>query len=209
MKVTDVVVQKNNSQRVSVFVDNEYAFSLDGADALLMKIKPGRELTKEDIERCNYECNFTKARDKALEILSGKSVSKRELSDKLSQKGYDEPIISDAISELESLGYINDEDYASLFLEHCISKMWGKKKIRYEMKQKGIPEAIIEEKLSEFDEDDNLEEIKEIIISKYRNDDLSDMKTKAKITRYLASRGFDFSLIDRVIKMSKEGLSDE
>ncbi len=209
MKVTDVVVQKNNTQRVSVFVDNEYAFSLDGADALLMKIKPGRELTKEDIARCNYECNFTKARDKALEILSRKSVSKKELSDKLSQKGYDDSIIDDAISELETLGYVNDEEYANLFLEHCMAKMWGKKKIRYEMKQKGIPEAVIAEKLSQFDEDDNLDEIKEIIISKYGNDDISDIKIKAKITRYLASRGFDFSLIDKVIRLSKEELSDE
>lgn len=209
MKVTDVVVQKNNNQRVSVFVDNEYAFSLDGADAILMKIKPGRELSKEDIERCNYECNFTKARDKALEILSRKSVSKKELSDKLSEKGYDEPIVSDAISELESLGYVDDDAYAGLFLEHCMSKMWGKKKIRYEMKQKGIPDCVIEEKLSQFYEDDILDEIKETVIAKYGNEDLSDMKTKAKITRYLASRGFDFSLIDKVIRMSKEELSDE
>ncbi|MBE7049597.1 MAG: regulatory protein RecX [Ruminococcaceae bacterium] len=209
MKVTDVVVQKNNTQRVSVFVDNEYAFSLDGADAILMKIKPGRELTKEDIEKCNYECNYTKARDKALEILSRKSVSKKELSDKLLEKGYDEPIVNDTISELENLGYVNDEDYASLFLEHCMQKMWGRKKIRFEMKQKGIPDCIIDEKLSEFDEDDILEEIKETVISKYGNDDLSDMKTKAKITRYLASRGFDFPLIDKVIRMSKEELSDE
>ena len=49
MKVTAVEPQKNNKHRVSVFVDNEYAFSLDGADALLMKIKPGRELTKEQL----------------------------------------------------------------------------------------------------------------------------------------------------------------
>lgn len=209
MKVTDVVPQKNNNHRVSVFVDNEYAFSLDGADALMMKIKPGRELNGEDIEKCKWECNYTKARDKALDILSRKPVSESELKEKLTEKGYDDEISEKVISELEGLGYVNDYDYAALFLEHCLSKMWGGKKIRFEMKQKGLSDTVINEILSDFEESDMEEEMTELIISKYSSCDFSDIKTKAKITRYFASRGFDFSLIDKCITKAKEELSNE
>ena len=209
MKVTDVIQQKNNNHRVSVFVDNEYAFSLDGADALMMKIKPGRELSVEDIERCKWECNYTKARDKALDVLSRKPISESELRGKLIEKGYDDEVAQKVMEELEGLGYVNDYDYGTLFLEHCLSKMWGKKKIRFEMRQKGLSDTIINELLADYEESDMEDEVTELIISKYSSYDFSDIKTKAKITRYFASRGFDFSLIDRCIRKAKEELYNE
>ncbi|MBQ4630533.1 MAG: regulatory protein RecX [Clostridia bacterium] len=209
MKVTSVEIQKNNKQRVSVFVDNEYAFSLDETDAVLLKIKPGRELSQKDIENCIMECNYTKARDKAFDILSRKPVSKKELENALSQKGFDDAVTVQVIEEMSNLGYIDDYEYATLFLEHCRQKMWGEKKIRYEMKQKGIDESVISEILSDLDSEDDIEEMVKLIISKYGTEDLSDMKTKAKITRYFASRGFDFSFIDRLIRLAIEENSNE
>jgi len=209
MKVTSVEIQKNNKQRVSVFVDNEYAFSLDETDAVLLKIKPGRELSQKDIENCIMECNYTKARDKAFDILSRKPVSKKELENALSQKGFDDAVTVQVIEEMSNLGYIDDYEYATLFLEHCRQKMWGEKKIRYEMKQKGIDESVISEVLSDLDSENEIEEMVKLIISKYGTEDLSDMKTKAKITRYFASRGFDFSFIDRLIRLAIEENSNE
>ena len=72
MKVTDISPQKNNIHRVSVFVDNEYAFSLDETDAVLFKVKVGTELSPSDIQRLTMEGNFTKARDYAFSVLSRK-----------------------------------------------------------------------------------------------------------------------------------------
>lgn len=209
MKVTDVTVQKNNKHRVSVFVDNEYAFSLDETDAVVFKIKPGRELSQSELDRCIMESGFTKALGKAFDMLSRKPYSRKELADKLSQSGYDEAIVFEVAEELESLGYINDTDYAALFLEHCTSKMWGKKKIRYEMKQKGLSDEIIAEALGALDDDDTEEEMTDMILARYRGEDLTDMKTKARITRYFASRGFDFALIDKAIRKAIEVTGNE
>ena len=190
-------------------MDNEYAFSLDGADALMMKIKPGRELTKEDIDRCLRECNYTKARDKALSILSRKPISKMKLHEKLTEKGYDNQVADMVIKELEELGYVNDCDYGALFLEHCQSKMWGKKKIRFEMKQKGLSDEVINDILSDYDESTLVDEMAGQIISRYSSDDLTDRKTKSKVIRYFASRGFDFPLIETSIRKAMEELSNE
>ena len=209
MKVTDVTVQKNNKHRVSVFVDNEYAFSLDETDAVALKIKPGRELSQSELERCRMESGFTKARDKAFDMLSRKPYSRKELSDKLSKSGYDKAIVFEVAEELESLGYINDADYAALFLEHCLSKMWGKKKIRFEMKQKGLADEIIAEAIGSLDEENTEEEMTDMILARYRGEDLTDMKTKARITRYFASRGFDFALIDKAIRKAIEVTGNE
>ena len=209
MKVTSTEPQKNNKHRISVFVDNEYAFSLDETDAFFHKIKPGREITQKEIENLTMEGNYTKARDKALDILSRKSVSEKELSDKLYEKGYDKAVVTEVIGEMKTLGYVDDFEYAKLFLEHCRMKMWGHKKISYEMKMKGISEDIIREVLSECDFHDDTDEVCNAVISKYGKADLKDIKTRAKITRYLASRGYDFSFIDSVYQRLIREVSDE
>lgn len=200
MKITEVVPQKNTKHRVSVFVDNKYAFSLDETDAVFMKIKPGREITQSEIQNCIMEGNFTKARDCALGILSSKPITEKLLCDKLSEKGYDEAVVTEVVRELSELGYVNDYDYAALFLEHCVSKMWGRSKIKYEMKQKGIDDRIVEEILDNFDDADLTDDMTDAIISKYGSDDLTDIKTKARVTRYFASRGFGFSEIDAALR---------
>ncbi len=210
MKVTEISPQKNNKHRISVFVDGKYAFSLDETDAVRLKIKVGRELSGRDIENCIMESGYSKAREKAFDILSRRPVTKKELSDRLFERGYDEAIVCEVVEELSELGYLNDEEYARLYLESCRMKLWGNKKIRYEMHQKGICDDIITSVLEESTDEDETDEIVKTIIAKYASYDISDVKTRAKITRYLASRGFDFSLINSCInKAAEEVLQNE
>ena len=200
MKVTDVTPQKNNNHRVSVFVDNEYAFSLDREDVFFFKIKIGKELTQKDIDECIEECNFTKARDKAFDIISRKSVSSSELVSKLTEKGYDKKTAEKVKAELETLGYIDDKAYGELFLEHCLSKGWGRRKIEYEMKQKGLSSDLICECIESIDKDEMEEKMKETILARFKGENLSDIKIRQKITRYFASRGYDFNIIEKAIR---------
>ncbi len=209
LKITQVTPQKNNSLKVNVFVDGEYKFSLDGADAALRGIKSGKELSQNDITNLLMDSQFTKARDTALGILSRKNITSHDLGQKLLEKGYEDIVIGEVIKELESLGYIDDESYASMYLEYCLEKMWGKKKIIYEMKQKGISDEIIESVLGAYEDEAALEQMKDIIKQKYMHLCLSDPRTKAKITRYFASRGFDFSQINTAINIVAKENTDE
>lgn len=204
MKITEVSPQKNNNLRVNVFVDGTYRFSLDAAEAVLKGIKKGRELSDKDIKNLLMDSEYSKARDAALNILSRKSITSYLLKDAITKKGYADIIADEVIRELMLLGYIDDENYAHMYLEYCREKMWGKKKIRYEMKQKGLSDEDIESALQTYNEDDSISDMAELIISKYSACDLGDIKIKAKITRYFATRGFDFSKIDSAINLAKE-----
>lgn len=203
MKVTDIQVQKNNSQRVSVFVDGKYSFSLDGVDAVVMGIKIGRELTDGDIEDCLFKSQYAKAKDKAIGIISQKSVSRKMLEDLLLKKGYDGIVIEKVCEELEELGYIDDYAYASLFAEYAYEKVWGERKIRYELSLRGIDAYTAEDVLGSAKKI-SAEELAEHIMSKYSRNDLSDIKSKQKIQRYFASRGFDFGIINSAINICIE-----
>ena len=209
MKITEVSPQKNNSLRVNVYVDGNYSFAFDAAEAVLKGIKEGTELSQKDIDNLLLDSKFSKARDTALNILSRKSITSFELSQKLAEKGYEPIVIGEVTEELASLGYIDDEAYASMYLEYCIEKIWGKKKIKYEMKLKGISDEIIQEVLSSYNEAYVLEQMTELILQKYSNLCLSDQKDKAKIIRYFAARGFDFSLINTAISKAAEEMNNE
>lgn len=203
MKITEISVQKNNPQRVNVYVDGEYAFSLDDVDMVTMGVKVGNEITDAQIESFLFESQYGKAKAKALDILSRRSVSGFMLKEELLKKGYDELVAERVKEELEELGYIDDKSYTLLFFEYAESKVWGKKKIFYELSKKGIDNNILKDAIEEFKLPD-AEDIANVIKQRYKNEDLSDYKVRQKIMRFFASRGFEFSQIEDGIRLSKE-----
>ena len=200
MKITEVSPQKNDPRRVNVYLDGEYALSLDDVDALVMGIKPGREITEKELTNLLFESQFGKAKAKALDIISRKSVSTATLRDKLSEMGYEPVVTDEVINELKELGYLDDYAYTLMFLEMCREKLWGIKKVRYELKQRGIDDFTAEDALCEMPLP-GAEEIALAIGAKYGTEDVSDIKTKQRIMRFFAGRGFEFSDIEKAIKM--------
>lgn len=198
MKITDVVPQQKNKSRVSVFVDGEYSFSLDGADALRLGVKVDAEITEKDIEIYNLESNLSKAKAKAFDIVGRKSVTERELRTKLADKGYDEMIIDIVIETMRDYNYINDADYCESFLDYAKSKGWGQLKIRSELKRRGVDDTTVSDAFAEF-EDCPEERIYDILCRKFSDADLSDFKQKQKALRFFASRGFDFDSINSAV----------
>lgn len=203
MKITEVTPQKNNPQRVSVYLDGEYVLSLDDVDALVLGIKPGREIDEAELTNLLFESQFGKAKAKALDILSRKSISSRCLCDELAKKGYDSIVIREVIGELEELGYIDDYSYTLMFLEHAAEKMWGKRKIVYELTNKGVDMNTIEDAMSEF-ELPGAREVADAIRTRYAGEDLGDFKVKQRIMRFFASRGFEISAVEDALRIIKD-----
>lgn len=198
MKITDVVPQQKNKNRVSVFVDGEYSFSLDGADALRLGVKIDAEITDKDIEVYNLESNLSKAKAKAFDIVSRKQVTERELRLKLADKGYDKMICDIVIETMREYNYINDADYCETFLEYAKSKGWGILKIRSELKRRGVDDKTVNTALEEFS-DCPEDRVYDILCRKFADIDIKDFKQKQKIMRFFGTRGFDFESIQNAI----------
>ncbi len=198
MKITEVSPQKNNPQRVNVYLDGEYVLSLDDVDALVLNIKPGREITEKELKNLLFESQYGKAKAKAMDILSRKSISIKCLSAELSKKGFDDIVVRTVTDELKELGYLDDYRYAVMFLEMCREKLWGIKKAQFELKSRGIDPNTIEDALCEVSLA-GAEDIAEAIAFKYGAEDINDIKTRQRIMRFFAGRGFDFALIEKAI----------
>ena len=197
--ITEVSVQKNNPQRVNVYSEDGFLFSLDDAYALSRGIKAGRVLTPKETENLIMESQFSKARSKALDILSRKNITRHDLEKKL-KEDYDVSVVTQVIEEMEELGYIDDYAYTLLFLESAVSKLWGRKKIEYELSLKGVDRNTIEDAMAEYTLP-SAEEIAEYIAVKYPDEDMGDRRTYQRVMRFFMSRGFDCSEISDAIKI--------
>ncbi len=207
-KITDIVPQKHNSDRASIFVDGEYSFSLDKTDVIKLHLKVGDLVTNADIERMKNEYEYTKALSKAVNMLSHRPASQKQITDKLYEKGYDEFTVARVMEEIINLGLADDYEYASVFAEYAKEKCWGERKVRYELERRGIPRDIADDVLNEKSLA-GYGEIMEIIKIKYKNLDLSDFKMRQRAVRFFSSRGFSFSDINGAINEYISNISSE
>jgi regulatory protein len=138
---------------------------------------------------------------KALEILSFKMRSEKELHDKLVSYGYSEDEIVQAIAYVKSYGYVNDEKYAEQYVASR-GKQKGRSLIRMELLKKGISPDAADRALEmlETDEDDTAYEL---LLKKAGEPHSIEEKEHARLYRFLAGRGFSNGAVYSALKRYK------
>lgn len=146
--------------------------------------------------------DLSKAKSYAYRLLAIRSRSIKEIKEKLKKKGFEERLMLEVIDYLERLGYLNDYQFASGWVNSRIStKPIGLRKLRYELKDKGIDNKIIEEVLNKLKENYNEYEAA-CDLAKSRIKRLSKvdkLKAKRRIFDYLLRRGFSYELVCEII----------
>ena len=101
------------------------------------------------------------------------------------------------VGELMQHNFLNEERYARSFARGKFRiKKWGRIKIKLELKKRSIYAKCIEFAMQEIDPDAYYETLKELLHKKsILEKELHPYKRKAKLTRYLVSRGFEYDLI--------------
>lgn len=148
--------------------------------------------------------DLSKAKSYAYRLLAIRPRSIKEIKEKLKKKGIEESLALEVIDYLERLGYLNDCQFASAWVNSRIStKPVGLLKLRYELKDKGIDSKIIEEVLNKLKE--NYNEYKAACsLAKNRMKKLSKidrLKAKRRIFDYLLRRGFSYELVCEVMNL--------
>ena len=165
--ITKIEVGKRNKERVNIYIDNEYAFSISAELVYKENIKVKDEINVERLKKLADEDNYIKCKNSALKIIERTYKSEKELRDKLVLKGYDDHIIKQTINFLREYNLLNDTNYAKMYVKDR-SRNQGKNKIKYKLIQKGIDENIIEEELNKIDKDEIKKVVYEMALKKYR-----------------------------------------
>lgn len=201
-KITKIETGKRNKERVNVYIDDEYAFSINMELVYKFGLKVNEEVNKEKLIEISKSENLSKCKESALRTIERSYKTEKEIRDKLLSKEFDSETIDITIDFLIEYGFIDDSKFVSMYIKDRI-RTQGRNKIRYSLISKGVNKLLIEEAFSTLDRDDEMEraiilcEKKYLNISK-REDD--DFKIKNKLTRYLLGRGYDYDIAKEVIK---------
>ena len=152
----------------------------------------------ENIESLYDDISYEASIEKGIFLLSLKDRTKKELFLKLKEKYRNMRMVEKAVLKLEELGYINDFNYATLYIK---SKKYGKKKVFYSLFQKGLSKEIIEDAFIYVEENEREENIKSFEEEKLEKLILKNLKKdEKKLIQYLIRQGFELNEILRKMK---------
>jgi regulatory protein len=191
-RITSIEVQKRNQRRANVFVEGEFALGLALIEAA--KLSTGQYLSDADIERLRRLDDAERAHAFALNFLSYRPRSEREVRRRLSRKGYAEHAIEDAVGRLLRAGLLDDEAFARYWVDNRTQfKPRGSYALRQELRQKGVSDHIIDEVVHEEDEDENAYRAALKRLARWKR--MKPDERRRKFTSYMQRRGFGYGSI--------------
>lgn len=216
-QLTDIQPQKKNPKRVNIFIDGDFAFGISQELKIINKLKIGESLTAKKIENLIFGDQVERLYEKAVKFLSYRPRSEKEIRDnllqklKLTDKGEEEKknfqkSIEQVLVKLRKLELVNDREFTIWWVEQRTKfRKSSPRIIKSELFKKGIDKEIIEQVLNEAEIDPfqlALEGAKKKL-PLYRR--LTPKEFREKMSRSLASKGFDWEVIKRVVDtLSKE-----
>tara|TARA_X000000368_G_scaffold402562_1_gene376594 strand:+ start:2323 stop:2763 length:441 start_codon:yes stop_codon:yes gene_type:complete len=132
----------------------------------------------------------------ALNILSRREHSKKELRLKLSKKFDNIDEIIGVIDRLETNNLLNDSRFAELYVSMRKRKGFGPNRISYELSNKGIKDSISDQII--IAENGWEDAAFKVFNKKYKTGISEDANVKLKQKNFLKNRGFSFKEIESV-----------
>ena len=199
MKLTALKPGVHNPNRVNVFLDDTFAFSLDLTQVVDFHLKLGEELSETTVAKLRHASEYGKLYARTLEWVLSRPRSVQETRDRMLkkrfEKGYaytDEDIVQ-VISSLEQKGYLNDAKFAQLYAENRnLRKGISRRRLEQELRQKGVAPDLIAATL-EASPRDETSEIRKIIAKKHAK------LPPDKLLAYLLRQGFPYDLCKSLI----------
>lgn len=196
MKVTAIKAQVKNQNRVSVYVDGVYDFSLDQSQLLNAGLFTGKEVSQDELESLKDESAFGKALGRALEYIMRRPRSIKEMRDYSWRKQWPKELSERVIARLSEKGYLDDAKFAEIWVRHrALGKPMSERKLRMELKHKGVADDITESVLAKDDKEFNETEALQRLVEKKR----SRYTDEQKFTAYLMRQGFRYADVRRAL----------
>lgn len=200
MKITAIKPQVKNLERVSIFVDERYSFSLSLDELLAQKLKKDQELSQADVKRLKKTSDDGKLRARSLEWLLNRPHSIREFKDYLYRKKADPELAAALTQEFSDKNYLNEQKFGEWLIELHRRRGKSNRAIRAELFKKGLGRELIDELMQDGGENEE-QRLKELVAkkrrsSRYKND-------PKKLAQYLATQGFNWQDIKQALAADK------
>ena len=200
MIITKVSAQKRPG-RYNIFLDGKYAFSAGEKTVAEFVLLKGKELCDEQVEKIRQFDAAAKASDLAAHFLSYEPRTIFEVLQYLKKHEISDEAANSAVNQLNELGYLDDRQYAKLFIKNDLRVgSDGPKSLLRKLTQKGVDPEISQTELDEVMDEDWIEVGQRVIKSMiHQAGKLAQRELKRKMKTKLLMHGFDGGISSEII----------
>jgi regulatory protein len=197
-RITAIRAGRGRKKRVNVFLDGNFAFSLDAEVAIKEGLEVGQELSANQIGVLTKSDQFHRCFNAAARYLSYRPRSEFELRIRLHKHGFDDSVAA-VINKLKEQGLVDDLAFAQFWKDNRESfsprSQWL---TRLELRQKKVADDIIDQVVGTVDDG---ESAYRAALSKARRLPLSDYQSfRRRLGEYLKRRGFGYGVINHTVE---------
>lgn len=140
-------------------------------------------------------------REYLLYLLKRRLYSEAELTVRLRRRQVEPAEIEAVIGELKTVGLIDDQRYAKVFVEERTRlNPMGKRRIYFELIKRGIAKELAKEAIEGIDEAELVEALRDRIKHRWERLEGEEWAKKQKLLRFLASRGVGYGQAKELVE---------
>ncbi len=207
MVVTRISRGRGRVPRCTISFDNGESLVVTEETLSRAGVRTGDTLDAADLRRIQADDALASARASAVNYLSYRPRSSREVRDHLTRKGYAEPIARQVVDRLVELRLIDDAAFARMFLRDRLKRgRSGEVLLRQELIGRGIARAIADQALRDTVNPDEQQSAALILARKKLSrarpprESKAALQARQRLYAYLLRRGFSNDIAQRTVR---------
>lgn len=204
MRIDSVAAQPDRAGRYLVRFSDGSTMRLYRQTVEDFGLYQGLELSEQQIKNLREAAGKMSAKMRAVRIVAASNISRKDLEQRLIQKGETPTRAKEAVQWMEDLDLVDDERTARQIVERCAAKGYGRNRAKQALYEKQIPKEYWDAALEDYP--DQTDKIVAFLRTRLRGDwDESDVK---KAVDALMRRGHNYSQIKTGLQQFKLDLDD-
>ncbi len=196
MKIEFLSTQPDRAGRYTLRLEDGTSMRLYSQTVQDFALYPGMELTEPVLAELRRAAGEMSAKMRAVRIVAASSVSKKDLEQRLIQKGEDPYQAKNAVAWMSEMDLLDDRKTAEQIVRRCASKGYGIARAKQALYEKRIPKEYWQEALEDYP--DQGDRILDFLHSRLGAD--CDRKALQKAVDALLRRGHSYSQIRRALQ---------
>ena len=197
--ITGIKTGKSRDNKVNVFLDGKFTFSLLSEVAVKEGLQVEQELSDSQVQNLVDADRHQRCLNAAIRYLGYRPRSESEVRQRLQRKGFDTDCIEKALTRLKEQGLVDDAAFARFWTDNRESFSPRSRWLtRLELQRKGLDSGTIEAVISEVDDE---QAAYRAALVKARRLPASDYQLfRRRLGEYLKRRGFGYEIIKETIE---------
>ena len=196
MRIESVKPEPDRAGRFWVTFEDGVRLGLYRQTVEDFSLYPGRELSEDEWNALQESAGQMSAKMRAVRIVAASSVSKRDLQQRLVQKGEDPTQAAQAVAWMEEMNLVDDGETARQIVSRCIAKGYGLQRAKQALYEKKIPKHYWDAALADYpDQNEHIQAFLRSHIS-----DPRDQKAVKKAVDALLRRGHSYGHIRSALR---------